>query len=371
MTFVGYPSGLVRPIGIIGGNTFRSNYVRGTAVGAYGGGLYVALTGNGTVILRNLVVMNQAYSPVESYGGGIYIGEAEATVSGNEIGGNSALSSAGAGAGGIGVDRSAVRIENNIIWGNTCTTRGGGIDVWDVPRYGSGQVVVNNTVCDNSAANGSAIGVSQFASVISLNSIFWNSHVTGHAIAINNATVHMAYCDVIGGYPGSGNLNIDPLFVPGGTYHLSDSSTCIGAGIDSMQIGGVWLHAPPFCFYGSQRPNPSGSRPDIGACESPLGAPTAVDEQPNAVTASFTLEQNYPNPFNPTTEIGYQMPEVSHVSLKLFDLLGREVATLVDRVEAPGYKSIQFDASGLATGVYIYRIQAGDYVNVKKMVVIK
>jgi hypothetical protein len=72
----------------------------------------------------------------------------------------------------------------------------------------------------------------------------------------------------------------------------------------------------------------------------------------------FTLGQNYPNPFNPSTKINYQLPVQSYVTLKLFDLLGREVATLVDGIEAPGNHSANWDASGMASGVYFYTLYA-------------
>ena len=83
----------------------------------------------------------------------------------------------------------------------------------------------------------------------------------------------------------------------------------------------------------------------------------------------FELFQNYPNPFNPTTEIRYQTSEVSHVTLKVFDMMGREVATLVNEVQDAGFKTVKFDAGGLASGVYFYRLKAGGFVETKKLMV--
>jgi hypothetical protein len=86
---------------------------------------------------------------------------------------------------------------------------------------------------------------------------------------------------------------------------------------------------------------------------------------------AFALEQNYPNPFNPTTTIRFAIPRNDHVTLKVYDLLGREVATLVDEVQGSGFKSIEFDASQLASGVYIYRLTAGSFSSSKKLMVVK
>ncbi len=86
---------------------------------------------------------------------------------------------------------------------------------------------------------------------------------------------------------------------------------------------------------------------------------------------SFVLHQNYPNPFNPTTEIRYQTSEVSHLTLKVFDLLGREVATLVDEVQGSGFKSVEFNASELASGVYFFRLTAGNFVATKKLMMVR
>jgi len=87
------------------------------------------------------------------------------------------------------------------------------------------------------------------------------------------------------------------------------------------------------------------------------------------------LSQNYPNPFNPTTLIKYQIKEPGFVSLKVYDILGKEVATLVDEHKNPGHYSVTFDASsatgGLPSGVYIYKLQAGEFSSVKKMLLTK
>ncbi len=85
----------------------------------------------------------------------------------------------------------------------------------------------------------------------------------------------------------------------------------------------------------------------------------------------FILRQNYPNPFNPATNISYDLPKTSFVSLKIFNMVGQEVATLVTGVQDAGLKSVTFDASALASGVYLYRIVAGGFVQTKKMILIK
>ncbi len=87
--------------------------------------------------------------------------------------------------------------------------------------------------------------------------------------------------------------------------------------------------------------------------------------------ASFGLEQNYPNPFNPTTNINYKIPEASQVTLKVYDLLGREVATLVNGRVSAGQHQVSFDASNLSSGIYIYELRSGDYTEIKKMTLIK
>jgi hypothetical protein len=86
---------------------------------------------------------------------------------------------------------------------------------------------------------------------------------------------------------------------------------------------------------------------------------------------SYSLEQNYPNPFNPSTTISYGLPNASNVSLKIYNILGEQVASLVNKVMPAGYQTVVFDASKLASGMYIYRLEAGSFVQVKKMMMLK
>ena len=85
----------------------------------------------------------------------------------------------------------------------------------------------------------------------------------------------------------------------------------------------------------------------------------------------FALAQNYPNPFNPSTRIEYSIPSQSKVVLKVYNLVGQEVATLVNDVLPAGVHSVRFDANKLATGFYVYRLSAGDFTSVKKMLLLK
>ncbi len=83
-----------------------------------------------------------------------------------------------------------------------------------------------------------------------------------------------------------------------------------------------------------------------------------VAQKENSIPIEFSLDQNYPNPFNPTTTIQFTLPEASRVTLKLFDILGRELVTLVDKEMEKGVHKVLFDAKDFASGVYFYRIQA-------------
>ena len=95
-----------------------------------------------------------------------------------------------------------------------------------------------------------------------------------------------------------------------------------------------------------------------------------IEEKPT-IASSFLLYQNYPNPFNPTTSISYQLPMISHVSLKVYDVLGKEIKTLVNERQNAGIHNLTFNGSNLPTGIYFYRLQAGNYTQTKKLILLK
>jgi len=103
-----------------------------------------------------------------------------------------------------------------------------------------------------------------------------------------------------------------------------------------------------------------------------LGSIFPIGIQPiSQIAAQFALGQNYPNPFNPVTKIRFSIPKNEYVTLRLYDVAGRLVRTLINEKVSAGTHEYEFDASDLATGLYLYTITAGDFKDTKKMVLIK
>ncbi|MBI5471922.1 MAG: T9SS type A sorting domain-containing protein [Ignavibacteriae bacterium] len=399
---------------LISGNTASSLSTGDINVG---GGMHAY--GCSVQFRENIVTGNQVQGPsnISSYAGGVSFWAAEVQrqtlVVNNIISSNKAIGGNLGGGGGIMAFDEAARIENNIIVKNTAYLAGGVgcarvyLAASEKPADDGGGAVfgriseqghhsslytpsmvvapptlINNTIAYNKATSGSGGGIATRGSWIPkvINSIVWGD-TASNEIYIQSGSIRVLYSNVTNGWPSdSGNISVNPQFADG-TYRLANTSGCLQKGIDSVQIDGAWYHAPPFCTYGMPRPSPAGTRPDIGACENPTLV-DGVDEPVNGLPKTFALEQNYPNPFNPTTTIKYQIPNsnrqmgfgvsyLGFVSLKVFDILGREVATLVNEVQGAGFKSVQWDASGVASGVYLYRLQAGGFVETKKCLVLR
>jgi len=141
------------------------------------------------------------------------------------------------------------------------------------------------------------------------------------------------------------------------TYYLTDLMTETAYPISPAQHGAFQIMINEFeakLFYFGKSPVVLG-----------------VHDNPNLTVREYKLLQNYPNPFNPTTTIKFQLPKQEHVTLKVFDILGGEVATLVDDVKSEGIHQVEFNAARYASGVYFYQLKAGSFIETKKYVLMK
>ncbi|UCC78387.1 MAG: T9SS type A sorting domain-containing protein, partial [Candidatus Zixiibacteriota bacterium] len=103
-----------------------------------------------------------------------------------------------------------------------------------------------------------------------------------------------------------------------------------------------------------------------------LSITTGIDNSPEtSLPESFSISQNYPNPFNATTAIRYDLPEPSHVIIEIFDLLGRKVQTLVDQRQPAGHHQVTWNAKDKSSGIYFYKLKAGDYTEIRSMLLLK
>jgi hypothetical protein len=98
---------------------------------------------------------------------------------------------------------------------------------------------------------------------------------------------------------------------------------------------------------------------------------TDVEKENDEIPTEFVLKQNYPNPFNPSTTITFSIPNEDLVSLKVFNSLGEEVAEIINETKATGNYSVSFDAGELTSGVYFYKISAGNFIQTRKMILVK
>lgn len=147
----------------------------------------------------------------------------------------------------------------------------------------------------------------------------------------------------------------------GGGIFLSENSgstwRSINDGLGNLSILSL-LVAPPYVYAGTF----------AGVWRRPVSQLVSVDETSPELPSAITLLQNYPNPFNPATTIRFELPATQHITIKVFDMLGTEVATLVDGIRNAGSHNVLFDASGLASGVYLCRLQAGSASQSRKLI---
>ena len=253
---------------------------------------------------------------------------------------------------------------------------------------------MNCTFSNNISGSGGGIQLRQGGIAFVTNCIFWGNQPNQISLqAVNDTsacTLLANYNDIQYGVDsinvndtisvinwGVGNIFSDPLFVDAinRDYHLKDSSPCIGTGIGSKKIDGTWFYCPSTDIEGNTRPNPKGTMPDMGAYESQYIV--QVEDNNLNIPTKYALYQNYPNPFNPTTKVKYTVASLNSsqegtlVLLKIYDVLGREVAALVNEEKPAGNYELNWNAASLPSGVYFYQLKAGSYVETKKMLLLK
>jgi parallel beta-helix repeat protein/predicted outer membrane repeat protein len=363
------------------GNTIKQN-----AATREGGGICCDDQANATID-GNAITLNLA----ELEGGGIYCEDSQPAIRNNIISENPG--------GGIHCYHySDPIIENNVIAGNAFTTDGGGI----VCQFHSSPVICNNIIVSNSAPDGYGGGIyctnycdpsirnntlsanlavygggiccRYYSNPTIINTILWADIATeGQEIFIEEGSSPIVtYCDVEGGWQGEGNIDIDPLFrdPQEDNFHLMadycgdpDNSPCIDVGHpDSTDV-------ILSCLYGL-----GSGRADMGAYGGRnSGWPTGIEDDDKGMTVPerFLLLQNHPNPFNAITVIEYQVPINGCVKLEIYNMLGQKVATLVDSKQQTGYRSVMWDALGVSSGLYFYKLTAGDQTETKKMTLVK
>ena len=347
---------------IIDNNLIRDNSITTPTIIDYslGGGIYTQTAGY-VRIANNKILENSITAP-QGWGGGILpanFGGGSYFILNNIISGNYIYATTG-GSGGIDIYNHSPVVKNNLIFLNSAP-KGGGACIEDASPIFANNIIAYNT------ATGSGGGLDIIASVPELiNCIIWgNSATTSSQI---NGIANVSYSDVEGGYSGTGNIDMDPLFRDdaNGDFHLqstdcgySFNSPCIDAGNPAYED---W---PQNCDWGLGQ-----VRSDMGAYG---GTNSIVDvpEEDVFLPNDYCLYQNYPNPFNPSTTFRYSIPTQSKVMIKVYDILGNEIETLVNEEKPAGTYEVTWNADNLPSGVYFYQLRAGSFVEAKKMILMK
>ncbi|NMB80361.1 MAG: T9SS type A sorting domain-containing protein, partial [Ignavibacteria bacterium] len=171
---------------------------------------------------------------------------------------------------------------------------------------------------------------------------------------------------------GAKNYSLANLF-EGNIGSLSYSAQSSNTSVATVSVSGTTLTVTPVAIGDANVTVKAAdaANNDFFAYTFPVNVGLVGVEGDEIIPTEFSLAQNFPNPFNPTTNIKFGLPKESNVTLRIFNILGEEVATLVNKVMPAGFHTVNFDASRLTSGLYIYRIEADNFVQVKKMMLMK
>lgn len=191
-----------------------------------------------------------------------------------------------------------------------------------------------------------------YASISGVNNIVYYNTADADPEAFG--TLEFTYTCISTGLPGIGNINDVPMFTDttSGDLTLQEQSPCIDAGDPTGPL------------------DPDSTRADMGALY--YHQYSGIEDNSTLVTpAEFALLPNYPNPFNPETRLRFSVPNVSHVTLTVFDITGRQVAVVVDGVVSSGIHQYIWDAGGFPSGIYFAYLTANSEYQLQKLILIK
>ena len=358
---------------ITGGQGTKWRDEHGAGIYREGGGILIAKSS--PTIRFNIIINNEAVniSGVNSGGGGgVRAGDGNPKILNNIVTSNKGRYGAG-----IVLNYTGAVVKNNIITNNSGGQDFGGGALWMNHDGSSPKIIENNTITANKVVG---VYVYQGSSIIR-NCIIWADPPTSTVqILVRSGGPTVSYSNILGDYSGTENIFSDPLFADS-TFSLQDNSPCVDAGDKAVGFNDPENSLLP----GTALPPSRGSLlNDMGAYGGPgagkfpnFNLPTSVALNGYSLPSEYRLLQNYPNPFNPATKINFSIPKTSYVTIKVFDLLGKEVAMLTDEKKSAGNYSLEFNAGNLASGVYFYSMQAGAsagsaaFTETRKLIVLK
>jgi hypothetical protein len=339
-----------------------------------GGGILIALCS--PVIRFNIIKYNEAINNSGLYGaggGGIRIGDGNPKILNNIIMYNKGLYGAG-----IVLNYTGAIVKNNLICYNSqSSTYQSGAGIWaNSTLSGKQRIIENNTIIHNSSASGTAGVLSYGSNLILRNNIIWGNTASNNGpqvLAWGGGIINATYCNIQGGYTGAGNIDISPQFADT-NFILANGSPCIDVGDSSAVYNDPPDNSNPSI---AKFPSKGGLRNDMGAYGGPgsslLSAIMVVGVKKNGENSpeGFILYQNYPNPFNSMTNVKWHMLNGGNVKVIIYDLLGKYVATILNRRLQPGIHEVKFDGTNLSSGVYYYKIETVNFSDIKTMILVK
>jgi hypothetical protein len=346
------------------GNEFTGNEVQdpsgtGNTGEGDGGGLFTFFLDHTAVISGNHFISNIALA-AGGWGGGIYIysnySPSDTVFIENNIFKDNQANRGGA----LGTATGTIT-RNNVFASNVAVDKGGAM----VLAYCNHQFINNSFYHNQAGVNAGSIYSNQpsIAQTI-LNCVFWKDSLTGtqsYQEIYGYGKIEIAFCDIDTNLitipvkkTGPGNFIQDPLFSETQILHPYVWSPCVDAGTGQYTTSeGLTMFAPEYDILGT--PRPAGAGYDIGAYDDMAGGVgiSGITDYESRIT-------NFPNPFSISTTFVYDLKESCKVNLEIYDSFGRQVATLVNGCQSQGKQEISWEAPGLPTGIYFYRLQAGN-----------